>query len=100
MFAFRTHAVRRSAFGAVRDFLMIPCNSTTLPPDWQKKIRAMRFSRFVRISHKPCPIASHVGIPIGHPYSTFRMSLPMPWRSTSDNDFNHSRTGSLPVSVR
>jgi hypothetical protein len=41
----------------------------------RKKMRAIRFPTWERISHNPSPIGAHVDIPNGHPYSTFRTSL-------------------------
>jgi len=40
------------------------------------------------------------GIPIGQPYSTVLMSVPMSIRSALSSDLSHSRTGSLPFSFR
>jgi hypothetical protein len=48
----------------------------------------------------PSPNGLLTGIPTGQPNSTVLMSSPMRFRSSEDNCFSHSRTGSPPDSVR
>jgi len=42
----------------------------------------------------------HSGIPTGHRHCARNRSLPIACRSSAGRSFSHSRTGSLPVSVR
>ncbi|AOO63881.1 hypothetical protein SHALO_0079 [Sulfurospirillum halorespirans DSM 13726] len=48
-------------------------------------------------SFLPRPL--HVGIPIGHPYSTVLISSPMIFRSSLARDNSHSLTGLFPLLV-
>lgn len=53
----------------------------------------------LRSSQSPSPSDRHTGRPMGHPNSTFWMSLPMAFRSSKESVFSQVRTGSSPLSV-
>lgn len=49
---------------------------------------------------EPATLRTQTGIPMGQPNSTVRMSAPIRFLSSRGKLFSHSRTGSLPASVR
>jgi hypothetical protein len=77
-----------------------PCRGVRRGRTGQNSRRAVRSRSWTRISHHPSAIATHVDIPIGHPYSTYRAAIPTAWRSSRDSVFSQARTGSLPAEVR
>ena len=70
------------------------------PLHQRKNTRAHTSPRSTRISHRPRSIFLTSGMPRGQPVCTVLISIPINCRCSRDSWLSHSRTGSLPTSVR